>query len=202
MLAENTLLDYQYLRQAGMRLLEALAGGEWTDFNEHDPGITILEQYCYALSELAYRCNFSIPDLLSSGGKNPYASLPSPASILPSRPVTLIDLRKLAIDVDGVNNAWIEKVDLASPQVFFDRNGASDPLDQQKQLIVLKAGEGLELVKLKGLYRVLLQQSPAAEGTVISAKVKQKLHAHRPLGMDFVSVDVLEPQPISIKASI
>ncbi len=205
MVAENTRLDYQCLRQEGMRLLEALAGEAWTDFNEHDPGITILEQYCYALSELAYRCNFSIPDLLSSGGKKPAASLHSPATILSTRPVTLTDLRKLALDVEGVNNAWIEKVDLASPQVFFDRYGASTPLDPQKQLIVLKAGEGLEPVKLKGLYRVLLQPSPAADSAVIravSAKVGQKLHAHRPLGMDFVSVEVMEPHNIQVNASI
>ncbi len=221
MLTDNSTLDYATLRQEGLRLLERLAGPEWTDFNEHDPGITILEQYCYALSELAYRCNFSIPDLLSSGGTNPYASLHKPSDILTSQPVTLTDLRKLAIDVEGVNNAWIEKIDQAEPKVFYDRHGLLAPLDKQKKpmaseggegtgpddpkkFIQLKGGDGLEPVNLKGLYRVLIEQrlEPNTNRADISAKVKEKLLAHRPLCMDFVSVEVMKAQKIRLKANI
>lgn len=35
-------------------------------------------------------------------------SLPNPAQILPTAPVTLLDLRKLIIDVPEVRNAWID----------------------------------------------------------------------------------------------
>ena len=224
MFTDNSTLDYATLRQEGLRLLERLAGPEWTDFNEHDPGITILEQYCYVLSELAYRCNFSIPDLLSSGGTNPYASLHKPSDILTSRPVTLTDLRKLAIDVEGVNKAWIEKIDQAEPKVFYDRRGVSAPLQKQKtpmeskggedsdqddpnkpkKLIQLKGGDGLEPVNLKGLYRVLIEQQleSARNSDVITADVTNKLHAHRPLCMDFVSVEVMKEQKIRLKANI
>ena len=45
-------MDYAFLRQEGIRWLEQLAGDQWTDFNTHDPGITILEQLCYALTDL------------------------------------------------------------------------------------------------------------------------------------------------------
>ena len=224
MFTDNSTLDYATLRQEGLRLLERLAGPEWTDFNEHDPGITILEQYCYVLSELAYRCNFSIPDLLSSGGTNPYASLHKPSDILTSQPVTLTDLRKLAIDVEGVNKAWIEKIDQAEPKVFYDRRGVSAPLQKQKtpmeskggedsdqddpnkpkKLIQLKGGDGLEPVNLKGLYRVLIEQQleSARNSDVITADVTNKLHAHRPLCMDFVSVEVMKEQKIRLKANI
>ena len=52
---EHPAMDYAFLRQEGIRHLERLAGPLWTDFNAHDPGITILEQLCYALTDLAYR---------------------------------------------------------------------------------------------------------------------------------------------------
>ena len=44
-------------------------------------------------------------------GGDPYESLYTPARIMTTRPVTLDDLRKLVLDVAGVKNVWIEKVD-------------------------------------------------------------------------------------------
>ena len=69
-------LDYAALRAAGLRHLERLAGHLWTDFNDHDPGITILEQLCYALTDVAYRAarRISTPRRRSS------ARGPSPCS--------------------------------------------------------------------------------------------------------------------------
>ncbi len=195
--------DYATLRQEGLHQLERLAGSEWTDFNEHDPGITILEQYCYALTELIYRCDFPLPDLLSRDGKDPYASLFNSAQILTSHPVTLTDLRKLAIDVRGVKNAWIEKVGEPSPVIFHNSKG-SLPLDHQKNLIQLQDSVGSEPVKLKGLYRVLIETASALGigSAEVIRNVAARLHAHRPLGMDFESVEVLDTQKIQVQASI
>jgi len=198
------LTDFAALRAEGLRQLERLAGSGWTDFNEHDPGITILEQYCYALTELAYRCDFPLPDLLSREGKDPYASLHSPAKILSSRPVTLTDLRKLAVDVRGVNNAWIEPVAQADPQVFHNLQGVSPLHDRQESLVQMQPGEGAAPVKLKGLYRVLIEPSPAlgVDNAEITRNVARRLHAHRPLCMDFDSIQVLDTQKIQVKAAI
>lgn len=200
----SALSDYAALRQEGVRQLEQLAGSEWTDFNEHDPGITILEQFCYALTELMYRCDFPLPDLLSRDGKAPYGSLFSPAQILASRPVTLADLRKLAVDVRGVRNAWIEKAGELSLKIFHNRDGASPLLDHQKNLIQLKDGEGTEPVNLKGLYRVLIETSQVlgVDSAEVVRNVARRLHAHRPLCMDFESVDVMDAQNIQVRASI
>ena len=60
--------DYAFLREDFIREIERLTGDAWTDFNAHDPGITILEQLCYALTDLGYRAGFSVPDLLAEGG--------------------------------------------------------------------------------------------------------------------------------------
>ena len=45
-------MDYTFLREEGIPHLERMAGKLWTDFNTHDPGITILGQVCYAITDL------------------------------------------------------------------------------------------------------------------------------------------------------
>jgi hypothetical protein len=58
-------LDWQQLRTAGIEHIENLGSDIWTDYNLHDPGITILEVLCYALTDLGYRTNFDIKDILA-----------------------------------------------------------------------------------------------------------------------------------------
>ena len=66
-------MDYGFLRQVGIRYLQemAKAGLQWTDFNTHDPGITILEQLCYAITDLGYRIAYELPDLLAARRRRP-----------------------------------------------------------------------------------------------------------------------------------
>ncbi len=78
---DHPAMDYAFLRQEGIRHLERMAGQLWTDFNTHDPGITILEQVCYAITDLAYRIDYELPDLLASAGEAADTSLYSPAQI-------------------------------------------------------------------------------------------------------------------------
>ena len=61
-------LDFDKLRSEGIAYLGKLSGKLWTDHNVHDPGITILEELCYALLDLGYRTNLPVEDILS---KNP-----------------------------------------------------------------------------------------------------------------------------------
>ncbi|MEM7369911.1 MAG: hypothetical protein AAF587_15000 [Bacteroidota bacterium] len=105
---EDPSMDFDFLLAEGVRQLEELATQIWTDFNAHDPGITILEVLCYALTDLSYRTNLPIQDLLASGKTNeqPYFSAPE---ILSNEPVSILDYRKLLIDIPGVKNAWLDK---------------------------------------------------------------------------------------------
>lgn len=107
----NKGLDYAYLKETGIQLIQQLAGNIWTDYNEHDPGVTTLEQLCYALTELSYRSEFPMADLLT--GKNGtinsrQQALFVPRRILPCNPVTNNDFRKLLIDrVPELANVWL-----------------------------------------------------------------------------------------------
>lgn len=35
-------LDFKGLREEGIRVAQTLSGGVWTDYNLHDPGVTLL----------------------------------------------------------------------------------------------------------------------------------------------------------------
>lgn len=101
----NPITDFNALRQIGIDTLQQLSGNQWSDYNLHDPGITILEQLCYALSDLGYRVSLPIPDLM--GGKDYAQHFKTAAEILPTtEPVIPNDYRRLLMDIEGVQNAW------------------------------------------------------------------------------------------------
>ncbi|NNE76935.1 MAG: hypothetical protein HKN31_07665 [Pricia sp.] len=102
--------DYGFLRQVGLQHIEAMSSKLWTDYNTHDPGITFLEVLCYAITDLGYRINAPIPDLVAepiSGTKNLKDTFPTAKEILTTKPISERDYRKLFIDVPGVKNAFI-----------------------------------------------------------------------------------------------
>lgn len=107
-------MDWPLLRREGIKHIERLGSAIWTDYNAHDPGITLLELLCYAITDLGYRSNFSPADLFSTGdGVNFYTA----QQVLPNDPVTALDLRRVLIDIPGVRNAWVERME--EPEVRF-----------------------------------------------------------------------------------
>ena len=105
-------MDHRQLYAAGLAHVQNLAHQLWTDYNTHDPGVTILEMLCYALTDLSYRASAPVADLLASSraisdDQAEHGPLFPAQDILPNRPLTLHDYRKLLIDIEGVKNAWI-----------------------------------------------------------------------------------------------
>ena len=93
--------SFNWLKQQGLADIVRLAGKRWTDYNLHDPGITLLEHLCFSLTELQYRCDFAINELLSNAdGQIDYDALGlvAPQHILSSRPVTAADYRRYLLD--------------------------------------------------------------------------------------------------------
>ena len=105
-------LSFESLRSEAIKLLQQVSGQTWTDYNLHDPGVTILEQLVYALTDLIYRSDFSIADYLAdSDGKIDLDRqyLHQPAQILSCRPTTVLDYRKLMLDaVADADNVWLK----------------------------------------------------------------------------------------------
>ncbi len=120
-------LDYSFLRKAGQEYIEQLSGKIWTDYNTHDPGITILEMLCYAISDLGLRLDMPIENILSPEDETAQKideQFFKASEILPSKPVNENDYRKLFIDIEGIKNCWLKPyqktvyVDCKNDQAF------------------------------------------------------------------------------------
>ncbi len=137
--------DYVFLRSEGLKHLEELGHELWTDFNIHDPGIAMMELFCYAITELGYRTGYDIRDILTEDANGVLESRGDfhPAhEILTCNPVSFDDLRKLLIDITGVRNAWVS--------VNQNFKYHLDRIEQTLGLTGTPAGEQ----KLNGLYDV------------------------------------------------
>ena len=182
--------NYYWLRSEGLRHIQDLAGNIWTDYNVHDPGVTILEILSFALTDLNYRTNFPIADLLAEESDNEQAmrkQFLSALKALPSRPVTIADYRKLLIDIVGVKNAWLKKRQIEVP-VYFDKD--------KSELTTLKTGlQNYEEVDINGLYKVIIEfdedLSTASHNQVL-AETSRRLHANRNLCETFTSVQTIQ----------
>ncbi len=109
---EERALSLEGLRAEGLRWLQVLSGRTWTDHNLHDPGITLLEQFCFGLTDVVYRHGFPVADHLTGpDGRIDYEglSLHPPAAVFPSRATTAADYRSVLLDaVPGLDDAWVE----------------------------------------------------------------------------------------------
>ncbi|MEM7104656.1 MAG: hypothetical protein AAF502_16080 [Bacteroidota bacterium] len=176
---EKKDMDFILLREQGIDEVQKLAGKIWTDYNHHDPGVTILEQLCYAITDLGYRTSFDIEEILYARrlriSDSPNDTFFDASKIFPSNPVSLTDLRILLIDrVSQIKNAWVEPV----------RDNAQG---------------------IKGLYRVLLQVDDdlsrfEEEQTV--QEVKGLMMRFRNLCEDVDSIEILQKEQISFSADI
>ncbi len=155
-------MRYDFLREEGIKCIQDLAGKLWTDHNYHDPGITMLEVLCYAMTDLGFRTSYSIEDLIAQDPEELAIDIKNfftACQILPNCALTYNDYRKLLIDVDvhdatdpdcenvGVKNAWLIKADEYSPEFYYH--------DSNNTLSYDSAGG--ELLMPKVLHNVLLE---------------------------------------------
>ncbi|MEL7122712.1 MAG: hypothetical protein AAFO07_24915, partial [Bacteroidota bacterium] len=106
-------MDFSALKNEGIDIAQQLSGDIWTDYNVHDPGVTILEQLCYALTELGYKASLDIERLLFSKSDKTLdlsqTAMYDPSEVLPTAPFTPDDYRKLILDhlYLEIKNAWV-----------------------------------------------------------------------------------------------
>jgi hypothetical protein len=103
--------SFAALRRLGIELAQRLAAEGWTDYNVHDPGVTLLEQLCYALTDLINRADFDVADHLTApDGPIDFErlGLELPERIFPARPTTVTDYRRVILDrVADVDDVWM-----------------------------------------------------------------------------------------------
>jgi hypothetical protein len=195
-------LDQQRLFALGLEHVRRLARRRWTDHNLHDPGITILELLSYALTDVSYRASFPIEDLLASSA-DPVENAEKMAGqfftarqILPNRPLTLLDYRKLLIDLKGVRNAWV-----APAELTYFADPVAGKLSRERPDL-----PGIREVEIRGLYRVLLDYMDEVEKPEqrdeVDAAARRLLQRNRNLCEDFIEVGGVETQDFVLCAEL
>lgn len=109
--------DFEKLKELGLAYIQAHSGTVWSNNNPSDPGVTILDQVCYALTELGYVNDFPVVDILTrrDGKLQIRDQFYLPEEILTTSPLTTDDYRKYVIDgIAGVSNVVIK------PEPFSD----------------------------------------------------------------------------------
>lgn len=162
--------DFAWLRAKGLEHVQKLASRIWTDFNIHDPGVTLLEACCYALTDVGYRAGFGMSDLLALPRGDVAAArrqgFHTAREILTVAPLTIRDYRKLLIDLEGIKNAWLHVKDDDLEQVRV-------VLDRVKERLQYFPETG-ELLRIKGLYDVQVEfEDSERAGNLNSGKVFQ-----------------------------
>lgn len=181
-LNEQTIknLERRELKDIWMDFMQQLSGDVWTDYNAHDPGITLMEQFCDSIAKVNNRANTPIQNLLNSQSRKKREAINNAfydaVEILPTNPVTQEDYRILIIDrIQYVKNAWVE------------------PVRDNMQGV-------------QGLYRVLLQIDENARTEQGIHRIKEEVFAlfsqHRNLCEDLESIQVLEVEKIEVYADI
>ncbi len=199
-----TSMNFAALREIGIKHFEKMGSKLWTDYNLHDPGITILEVLCYAITDLGYRTNFPIEDILASPDSHPkQKQFFSAFEILTCNPVTVNDFRKILIDLDGIKNAWLLKTAKQEMPLFANKDA------QNNWTASLTAGgtQSAE-IKLNGLYDVYIDLEDGVDlndldrVNDITQCAWQQLWKHRNLCEDYVTVNVIEEMEFGIEAKI
>ncbi len=170
---------FKDLYDEGIALIQRYSGGIWTDYNHHDPGVTILEYAVYALMDLSYRTNLPVEDLFFLGVDEFDSArnnlLPSPEDVFHSDPYTMSDYRRMVIDrVRMVKNVWVNPV----------RDDASG---------------------YKGLFEILVQSREdlgEEDRKRLSEEVSSLFLKHRNLGCDLARLVLLEAVPLTIAGTI
>ncbi len=167
-------------RREAIQLIEQVSGLRWTDYNLHDPGITILEQFIFAITDLIYRTEFAVEDYLTSAdGSIDFKALAlhPPEQVFSCRPCTELDYRKLLLDaVPVIDNVWLKAI---------------FPESQQRGL--------------QGLYRLLVklpQGLDQQQSDHATEQLRRAYHRNRNLCEDIEDISIVENLAYELCANI
>jgi len=146
--------SFELLKELGLKHIETLSSSLWTDYNEHDPGITLMEVLAYAITDLGYRTGYDVKDILTAENEalnNHNETFHKAAEILPCNQVTELDLREILIDIKGVRNAWIKIAPEFENTYWVDYDASvlstTDPASTTEE----------EVTFLNGLYHIVVE---------------------------------------------
>lgn len=105
-------IHFDSLYSNAQRAAQYYGGTQWTDYGEHDPGVTLLEGYSYSTSDLAYRHTLPLADLLTPpveqqvDGDGIFPAAFGPQQALTCGPITIDDYRRALLDLTDSTGSY------------------------------------------------------------------------------------------------
>ena len=163
---------YTRLQRQTLEEVQRLSGKVWTDYNAHDPGVTLADIANYALAELDYKLGFGVTDSLTEPGR-PFDTarfgLFPPVDVYATSPVTEDDYRRMLLaTVPGLENADVH----CDPEI------------------------GAYTV------RILLSPFDGSDGDDTVRQVKEAFHSRRNLCERLDKVEIIRPDILDFGAEI
>ncbi len=202
-------LNFELLRGKALAYIQRNNKGTWTNLNQSDPGVTILDQLCYAFTELGYCNNFPIKDILTDkeGKLEVKNQFYLPEDILTTSPLSIDDFRKYLVDnTKDVINTQITPVrtSLNASEAVYNTSILIDrTVDKNKKIevtttekITVKGEDGKEFEKVVEITKI------RTLGDIILDNTFFILNTCRNLGELFLYPKVLNPVKYSIEGSL
>lgn len=165
---------FTFLQRNSLTALQRLSGKVWTDYNIHDPGITLVDILNYALTELDYRLNFNLEDYLRTADcafePATFGLLP-PEKVMASAVTTLEDYGKLI-------KAYIPEIETAR---VFPSSSCPD-----RYVITLELQRRLEHTMEEA----------------VKQQVKKVYHAHRNLCEGLQEITIIRREELELRGWI
>ncbi|MCG1038049.1 MULTISPECIES: hypothetical protein [Burkholderiaceae] len=138
---EYDAIHFDSLWATALDTLRTLAGQQWTEFGEHDPGVTFLQALTYNVADLAYRHTHPLKDLLTLSPedvkrreeKNRKRIFPltfGPDWVLTCSPVTEGDYRRAVLDLRS--DETMQAATLSQGFYFMDAQLVREPFDLEQ----------------------------------------------------------------------
>ena len=159
--------DFKTMKDAGLEYIQEHGTSDWTNLNASDPGVTILDQVCYALTELGYCNEFPVKDILTrkDGTLKTKNQFYLPEEILTTSPLTINDYKRYVLDAtDGVYNLIIEAKSTGSafPINAYQVYLYCDPSYTKKQITLLCKEVFFLLNNARNINEIFLIPEPLA----------------------------------------
>lgn len=198
-------IHFETLLRRARETIESCSGHKWTDTAEHDPGITLLQALCFAVSDLAYRHTHPILDLLTpvTGKGRIFPEKFGPQWALTCTPITPEDFRRAILDLHdghGVGPMFRNALLVKSPLKGW-RTPYHYHYNPSKRQFQYDEDPGNETFQLRGAYLLFIERARGMEGAGYW-ELGEFLERHRNLCEEVINTEWVDPEDVDISIEI
>lgn len=207
-------IDFETLFLQARAVLHEYASTSWSNTDEHDPGVTLLQAMCYNTSDIAYRNSLPLLDLLTPApgkqidGEGIFPAVFGPQRTLTCGPISEEDYRRALLDLHSTGTDtgyfYFDNVHLVREPMLERYRYWYNHEFREFSFTQPSSGSESTEITLQGNYFLYLQPSrqTQADNQMAQAALEAYLLEHRNLGEAVSRIIWVEPDDISVTAVI